>query len=122
MQTPAQVPGLVHGSLDLGLLRPPVRARELAVEVTHSEPLIAALPESHRLARAEETAVEELADEPFVAYGSHVRSVLHDAVEEACEAHGFVPRVAIEASETSTLVSFVAAGVGVSLVPRLWPA
>ena len=59
----------------------------------------------------------ELAEDPFITYPSHFRSVVHDAVEEACAAHDFLPRVVMEASETSTLVSFVAAGVGVALVP-----
>jgi hypothetical protein len=48
--------------------------------------------------------VEELADEPFIAYPSHFRSLLHDAVEDVCAAHGFRPAVALEVSETATLV------------------
>src|SRR5262249_731557 len=47
----------------------------------------------------------------------HFRSVLHDAVEDACAAHGFKPLAAHEVAQTATLVSFVAAGLGVSLVP-----
>lgn len=43
--------------------------------------------------------------------------MVHDAVEDACAAHGFTPRTAHEVAETATLVSFVAAGLGVSLVP-----
>jgi DNA-binding transcriptional LysR family regulator len=115
--TPAQVEGLLEGRLDLGLLRPPVRAHELTVEVIRSEPLVAVLPSTHRLAEADAVAVADLAEEPFVAYAPHLRSVLLGAVEEACAAHGFQPRVAMPVTETSTLVSFVAAGVGVSLVP-----
>jgi DNA-binding transcriptional LysR family regulator len=116
--TPAQVELLVDGTLDLGLLRPPVRERDLAVEVLRSEPLVAVLPQAHRLAGADAVPLEELEDEPFVVYPSHFRSVVHDAVEETCAAHGFHPRVALEVSETATLVSFVAAGLGVSLVPE----
>ena len=52
-----------------------------------------------------------------MTYPSHFRSVLHDAVEDACAAHGFEPVAAHEVAETATLVSFVAAGLGVSLVP-----
>jgi DNA-binding transcriptional LysR family regulator len=118
MLTPAQVEGLLDGMLDLGLLRPPVRERELAVEVVRSEPLVAVLPEAHALAATDAVPLEELAGEPFVVYPSHFRSVVHDAVEETCAAHGFHPRVALEVSETATLVSFVAAGLGVSLVPE----
>jgi DNA-binding transcriptional LysR family regulator len=95
-----------------------VRERELAVEVVRSEPLVAVLPEAHALAATDAVPLEELAGEPFVVYPSHFRSVVHDAVEETCAAHGFHPRVALEVSETATLVSFVAAGLGVSLVPE----
>jgi DNA-binding transcriptional LysR family regulator len=115
--TPAQVARLLDGTLDLGLLRPPVHERELATEVLHSEPLLAVLPETHPLANAEAVPLERLEGEPFVTYPSHFRSVVHDAVEDACEAHGFQPVAAHEVAETATLVSFVAAGLGVSLVP-----
>ena len=115
--TPAQVARLLDGTLDLGLLRPPVHERELDTEVLHSEPLLAVLPETHPLADADAVPLERLEGEPFVTYPSHFRSVVHDAVEDACEAHGFQPVAAHEVAETATLVSFVAAGLGVSLVP-----
>jgi DNA-binding transcriptional LysR family regulator len=115
--TPAQVAQLLDGTLDLGLLRPPVRERELTTEVLRSEPLLAVLPESHALAGADAVPLEQLEGEPFVTYPSHFRSVVHDAVEDACAAHGFKPHAAHEVGETATLVSFVAAGLGVSLVP-----
>jgi DNA-binding transcriptional LysR family regulator len=115
--TPAQVAQLIDGTLDLGLLRPPVHERGLTTEVLRSEPLIVVLPDSHPLAALESVPVERLKDEPFITYPSHFRSVLHDAVEDACAAHGFTPRAAHEVGETATLVSFVAAGLGVSLVP-----
>ncbi len=115
--TPAQVARLVDGRLDLGLLRPPVNERGLSTEVLQSEPLLAVLPDSHPLAASEAIALELLEGEPFITYPSHFRSVVHDAVEDACAAHGFEPVAAHEVSETATLVSFVAAGLGVSLVP-----
>ena len=115
--TPAQVARLIAGTLDVGLLRPPVRERGLSTEVLHSEPLLAVLPETHPLANAEAVPLEQLKDDRFVTYPSHFRSVVHDAVEDACAAHGFVPIAAHEVGETATLVSFVAAGLGVSLVP-----
>ena len=115
--TPAQVARLLDRTLDLGLLRPPVHERGLDTEVLHSEPLLAVLPDTHPLADAEAVPLERLEGEPFVTYPSHFRSVVHDAVEDACEAHGFQPVTAHEVAETATLVSFVAAGLGVSLVP-----
>ena len=116
--TPGQVRRLVDGSLDLGLLRPPVHAAELAVEVVRQERLLALLPAGHSLADEDEIEVEQLADSPFVVYPSAARSVLYAAVERICEKHGFKPNVRMEVGETATLVSFVASGIGVSLVPE----
>jgi DNA-binding transcriptional LysR family regulator len=115
--TPAQVARLSSGALDVGLLRPPVRVPELAVEIVAREPLLAVLPAAHPLSAQAEIRVADLADIPFVAYPSAARSVLHESVEKICEEHGFHPRVQLEVAETATLVAFVAAGIGVSLVP-----
>jgi DNA-binding transcriptional LysR family regulator len=115
--TPAQVSGLLDGQLDVGLLRPPVGDADLSVRTLRHEPLVVVLPEAHPLAATEQVAIRDLRDEPFVGYPSHHRSVVHDAVQEACRAAGFTPQTT-EVTETSTLVSFVAAGLGVALVPR----
>jgi DNA-binding transcriptional LysR family regulator len=115
--TPAQVAGLEDGTLDIALLRPPMSAPGLALEPVLREPLVAVLPQGHRFARRRAIALADLAGEPFVTYPSSNGSVLHGVVERACAAAGFRPRSALEVAETATLVSFVAAGYGVSLVP-----
>ena len=43
---------------------------------------------------------------------------MHTRVLEACAAAGFEPSPVVEVSETATLVVFVAAGLGVALVPE----
>ncbi len=117
MLTPTQVAGLVDGTLDIGFLRPPVHVPEVEVHPLRREPLVVVLPETHALADAAEVSLSDLAGEPFITYPSHHRSVVHDAVLDACRAAGFTPE-ATEVAETSTLVSFVAAGLGVALVPE----
>lgn len=113
--TAAQVNHLLSGALDLALLRPPVRERDLIAEVIRREALVVVLPEHHHLAKADVVSVLALAEEPFVSYPPF--SVVHDAVAALCAAHGFAPREALIAGETSTLVGFVAADMGVSLAP-----
>jgi len=117
MLTPDQVTALADGSLDLGLLRPPVRSSAIDVHVLRREPLIAVLPAHHALARRPRVQLSELRDDPFITYPSHHRSVVYEAVIDACQRAGFVPASVHEVAETSTLVSFVAAGLGVALVP-----
>jgi len=43
---------------------------------------------------------------------------MYDAVMAACRKAGFTPRRVVEVRETATLVTFVAAGIGVALVPE----
>lgn len=114
--TPRQVTSLLDGTLDVGFLRPPVRVPEIDVHPLRSEPLVVVLPASHAQASQEQITLSDLASEPFITYPSHHRSVVHDAVADACQAAGFTAR-STEVAETSTLVSFVAAGLGVALVP-----
>ena len=115
--TPSQVTGLVDGTLDIGFLRPPVQVPEVEVHPLRREPLVVVLPETHAQAGRTHVALADLAEEPFITYPSQHRSVVHDAVLDACQTAGFTPR-ATEVAETSTLVSFVAAGLGVALVPE----
>jgi DNA-binding transcriptional LysR family regulator len=117
MLTPDQVTALTDGTLDLGLLRPPVRNTALEVQVLRREPLIAVLPEHHPLAVHDRVRLADLRDDPFITYPSHNRSVVYEAVIDACQRAGFVPASVNEVSETSTMVSFVAGGLGVALVP-----
>lgn len=117
MLTPRQVAALADGTLDLGFLRPPVHDPAIQVRVLRREPLIAALPEVHPLAQKSSVRLADLRDEAFITYPSHSRSVVHDAVIATCEKAGFRPSVVQEVAETSTLVAFVAAGLGVALVP-----
>ena len=117
MLTPLQVGMLVEETLDIGFLRPPVREPGLVVRVLRREPRIAAMPARHPLAQHATVRLADLRDEPFVCYPSQHRSVVYDAVFDACQHAGFVPSAVQEVGETATLVSFVAAGLGVALVP-----
>jgi DNA-binding transcriptional LysR family regulator len=117
MFTPGQVRALLAGELDVAFLRPPVDEPDLTVRVLRREPLVALLPAAHRLAGQDAVALADLAGESFVTYPSHWQSVVHDAVVAACRTAGFSPRVALETDGTSSLVSFVAAGTGVAVVP-----
>lgn len=117
MLTPLQVAGLLDHSLDIGFLRPPARDPGITVSILRREPLIAVLPDTHPLASAPSVRLGDLRNDPFITYLSQHRSVVYDAVIEACERAGFMPQQHTEVAETSTLVSFVASGQGVALVP-----
>lgn len=117
MLTPRQVSALSDGTIDLGFLRPPVHDAGLHVRVLRTESLIVALPQTHRLANRASVRLADLYLDTFISYPSLHRSVVHDAVFDACGRAGFRPADIQEVGETSTMVAFVAAGLGVALVP-----
>jgi DNA-binding transcriptional LysR family regulator len=117
--SPALLDGLLDGVYDLVVLRPDGTGRpEVRERVLRSERLIAVLPDRHPLARRPEIDLAELRDEPFVMHFSGHRSSMHEHVLAACAEAGFRPPGIIEVGETATLVVFVAAGLGVALVPE----
>lgn len=117
MLTPAQVDGLLDERLSVGVLRLPVNADGVVVEVVRQEPLVALLPAQHPVAERRVVELASLRREPFLCYPASPASVMHAAVQQACRQAGFVPRIRQEAAETATLVALVAAGLGVAVVP-----
>jgi DNA-binding transcriptional LysR family regulator len=109
--------GLLERTHDLAVLRPGVDDR-LAWRPLRTERLVAALPRDHRLARRRRLDLAELAGEAFVTHPSGHRSSFQRTVLDACAAAGFVPDPVLEVAETATLMVFVAAGMGVALVPE----
>lgn len=118
MLVPDQVEALRRGDLDLALLRPPVEESDLALTPLRRERLIVALPDGHRLAARKRLRIADLRDESFIVHPGRGRSVMSGRVAALCHAAGFEPRIRQEVGETSTLVTFVAAGLGVAVVPE----
>jgi LysR family transcriptional regulator, transcription activator of glutamate synthase operon len=99
--------------LEIGTIRRPDPAwltRRLAVE-----PLRLALPRDHRLARQEPVHLAEVSGEPFISLRR--TSALRDLSDELCERAGFQPSVVFEGDDLSAVRAFVAAGLGVAILP-----
>lgn len=117
MLVPDQVRDLLAGDIDLALLRPPVADPVIAVRVLRRDRLVLALPAEHPLAGRTRVGVRMLRDEPFIVHSGRRDSVMYDALLRLCRAAGFEPRIRHEVDETSTLVTLVAGGLGIAIVP-----
>ncbi|MBD0863598.1 LysR family transcriptional regulator [Gordonia sp. zg691] len=121
MLAPEQMAALVSGDIDLALLRMPVETRGLHVESIRKDRLIVALPADHPLTETpaqQAVDIAQLRGEDFIAHVGGGRSVISGVLAAACERAGFMPRIRHEVEETSTLVTLVAAGLGVAVVPE----
>ncbi|NIK55853.1 LysR family transcriptional regulator [Kribbella shirazensis] len=88
----------------------------LSSRVVAEDALVAALPAGHRLTRRKRLRLTDLADEPFVFYSRPSGPAVYDTIVGFCRAAGFTPRIEQEAADVQTIVSLVAAGLGVSLL------
>ena len=117
LTTQEQLRALEEEYIQVGLLRLPISAPLVHVEVVRREPIVCVLPEEHPLAMRERIAVPLLAQEPFVLQASQRGAGYSAQLLQLCLSSGFSPNVIQEVTEMHTIVSLVAAGMGVSLVP-----
>jgi DNA-binding transcriptional LysR family regulator len=112
-----QIQALRDKRIHVGFARPAIQEEDILSEIVLGEPLMAALPETHRLSSTSALNLSALADEPFILFPRHPSPSFADYLLAVCGRSGFRPHVVQETSEIHTAISLVAAGVGVTLVP-----
>lgn len=108
-----------QGRADIALvIAPRTRPRD-DVHLVHllDDAYDAVLPAGHGLAGREVLGLVDLAEEPWV--GSEPPGPCLEPVLEACAAAGFSPDFVVESEDYATAQGFVAAGLGIGLMPRM---
>ncbi|MFC0863985.1 LysR family transcriptional regulator [Sphaerimonospora cavernae] len=91
-------------------------AEDVEITPLMEDELLVALPADHRLADAEVVDLRDLRDESWIEGTPPGRLTMLAA---ACAKAGFTPRVDIRIAEWTGKLGYVAAGLGVTLVPAL---
>lgn len=81
------------------------------------EPLVAAVPSAHPLASRERIELAELRAESFVLFHRDEGITGYDAIVSACVQAGFSPQVRTYSLDDVAMLSSIACGLGVSLMP-----
>ncbi|WP_190199661.1 LysR family transcriptional regulator [Streptomyces djakartensis] len=118
MLAPDQVEALRTGAIDVALLRPPAADLSLAVHTLRQDRLVVAVPVDHPLARRARLRAADLAGAELIVHSAGRRSVMYDVVLGLLRDAGVEPRIRHEVGETSTLVTLVAGGLGIAVVPE----
>jgi DNA-binding transcriptional LysR family regulator len=104
--------------VDVAFLRPTLADEALLTVVRlPDEPLRLVLPATHRLAGMAKVDLASVASDPFVLYPRVNGPLLYDAMIAACARSGFSPTHVQEAPQLTSVVTLVAAGLGVALIP-----
>lgn len=90
---------------------------ELHGQVVQRDDLMLAVPTNHPLAQQSQIDLALCAELSFLSYSSSAVPGLYRLTKQLCQAVGFEPRISQEAIQVQTLISLVASGMGVALVP-----
>jgi LysR family hydrogen peroxide-inducible transcriptional activator len=111
------------GEIDCAILAEPFPDTNLAIAPLYDEPFMAAVPSAHPLAARSSISAEELKKETMLLLGTghcfrdHVLEVCPEFARFSSNSDGI--RKSFEGSSLETIKHMVAAGMGITLVPRL---
>jgi len=112
-----QIEALQRDEIDLGF----VHGRDVPSQLEgfryHAEPFVACVPREHPCASARTLRLSRLRDDEFVLFSRNVSPDYYQSIIATCLSAGFSPRVRHQVRHWLSVVSFVANGLGVALVP-----
>ncbi|MCY8452094.1 LysR family transcriptional regulator [Bacillus spizizenii] len=106
---------LKSGELDLCLLASFPAESNIMWKPLWQEELFLFLPKNHVLAAREDITLNEIANEPFVLMKKGF--ALRVTIDHLFEQVNITPSIVFEGEEAATIAGFVAAGLGVSILP-----
>lgn len=108
---------VVNGTLDLAFVGlPDSPSPSITARLIAREEVGAVLPLDHPLAREKSIPLHSLAGDDFISPPMDGSSSMTEVLLASCMAAGFRPRVVQELSDPYMVLTFVAAGVGVTLM------
>lgn len=102
-------PSVVQGS---------VAGRTMISEALITEPYVVVMPADHQFAGRPEVQLAQLREELWID-NTTLGGLCRQIVLDACSSRGFAPNFHVQANDDATAVAFVAAGVGITVMPRL---
>ncbi|HET9870011.1 MAG TPA: LysR family transcriptional regulator [bacterium] len=115
--SPDLAQGLEQGEIELAILDEAGLRPSLGHQAVLTEELLLALPPKHPLAGKKALALKQVAPDPFILMktGHGFRQITLELYRK----EGLEPRVVFESGGIETVQALVAAGLGISLVPRM---
>lgn len=108
---------IAAGRVDAGIMFDAALARGLRRHPVHREQLCLVMPSDHALAATEPVPAGCLEQEAFIATPTETAPALREAILAFCRRAGFAPRIRLEVQLQQTILSLVAEGLGLAIVP-----
>lgn len=108
---------LIGHRTDVAFVRTPQQDDFVTSELLHRQPVLVVLAETNPLSSSVSLSASDIADQPIVGYPKHARPILHEALWSGFRKIGAQPNIVCEIIDKSTMLQFVAQGLGIALAP-----
>ncbi|MGV8938610.1 MAG: LysR substrate-binding domain-containing protein [Allorhizobium sp.] len=124
--TGEQLRRLESGKINVGFIRPIEETGFVRMERLASEGFVAAVYRGHPLADRNQIELSDFAGEPLIGYASILGAGYSGVVLDSLRQAGVHPMVVQECDRTLSVLTLVAAGIGIAIVPSwvqytIWP-
>jgi DNA-binding transcriptional LysR family regulator len=120
MTSAEQFQALENRKLDLGFIgiRPVLSGHQFHSECVAQDTILLAVAKGHPLARKSKITLGDLAGQFFIGMSRKTEPGAREGLHQPCASAGFDAKVLQEADAKPTAIKFVAAGLGVALMPQ----
>jgi LysR family transcriptional regulator, hydrogen peroxide-inducible genes activator len=106
-----------RGQTDVSLLSMPIKDPGLELIPLLEEEILMVVPSSHPFSKKSEITLNECWNEPFIFLKKE--QGFREISERLCRLAGFEPKVFFESANLETVQSLVAAGMGITFIPKM---
>lgn len=119
MTVEEQLEALLEDRIDIALSRRQTNldSNTYAVEKIYSDKPMAILPADHPLAKKSELSIDELLDERFIFFRRTDWLEMYEHIQFLFQERGYAPNIIFQPNNMRHLVTSVAAGLGISIIP-----
>lgn len=117
MTATEQIKALNEKRIDIGTVTIPVISEKIHTTPLKKAHFMAAFPEKHPLVSKQHIYIGDMADETFIITPKSAGPLYYEAFMSAFENTDFIPNITIQAHDLQTVMTLVAAGMGVTLTP-----
>ena len=116
MSSTSQIDAMRRQEIDIGFVNLPPTDRIFTSIPVLNEPYLLAIPDGHRLVKKSRITPADLDGAPWVTFSRKLNPGAHDRIMAASAKAGFTPDVRYEATDSSTILGLVEAGLGLALI------
>lgn len=119
MSVQEQIEAFKANKIDIGISRklPQNMEKVLTAKTLYIDTLFAVVPETSKHLIKEKIKLNELSNEKFILFNRNEAPVLFDHILSECSKNNFIPDIANQPRSMQTVLTEIASGLGVSVVP-----